>query len=137
LGNKNNQHDQQADQESKRTPVLRPLLTHLLALLLGTGAVWQYFQLNIQRENQANDIQKQIIAAQEKVLDLMNRMTEAGNGTNDDEYMRTWQFLGQRLKLAQSEYDQWEGKLASLEGRQPKKLDIGIPLTRPTHLMLK
>ena len=37
-------------------PHLKPFLTHLFALVLGSGAVWQYFQLDIQRENQANDI---------------------------------------------------------------------------------
>ena len=137
MGNKKKQYDQQADQESKRTPIVRNILTHLLALLIGSGGLWQYLQWNIQRENQASDTQKQVIAAQEKVLDLINQMMGAGKGKDDDEYLQAFQFLNKRLKLAQSEYVQWESKLASIEGRQPKKLDIEIPLSRPTHLMLK
>jgi len=112
-------------------------LTHLFALLIGSGAVWQYLQWNIQRENQTNDTQKQVIAAQEKVLDLISRMTEAGKEKDDDEYVRTLKLLNQRLKLAQAEYDQWESKLASIEGRQPKKLEIEMAPSRPTQFTVK
>ena len=56
---------------------LRPLGTHLLVLVFGSGVVWQCFQLSIQWENQANDIRKEIIILQEKMIHVTNSMNEA------------------------------------------------------------
>ena len=110
---------------------LRLFLTHLLVLVIGSGAVWQYFQLSIQWENQANDIRKEIIILQEKMIHLTNSMNEANltlSGSELDEKLRP---LKRNLNFFVEKYDEWEAKLAKIEGRPPKQLDVTPP--NPPH----
>lgn len=117
-------------------PHLKPLLTHLLAVVLGSGAVWQYFQLGIQRENQANDIRKEIIILQEKLIQVTNSMNEAksiSSGIALDEKLRP---LNRSLDFFLEKYNEWEAQLAKIEGRPPKQLDV-TPPTPPHSFTVK
>jgi len=112
------------------------ILTHLVVFAFGSGAVWQCSQLNIQRENQANEIGKNIIGMHEKILDVTNSRNEAINslsGPQLDEKLRSIQV---RLDFYMEEYNKWESKLAQIEGRPPKQLDV-IPPTAPHHFQVK
>jgi hypothetical protein len=67
MGNKKKRYEQHAESSTKPTrSVLSTVLTvfsYLITLIIGSGVGWQYVQWDIQRENQANDIQKQVIGA--------------------------------------------------------------------------
>jgi hypothetical protein len=114
----------------------KPIYTHLLVLLIGSGAGWQIVHLSIQRENQANDIRKVIIGLHEKILDGINSRNEAMgalSGAPLDEKIRPLQM---RLDFYLEEYNKWESKLAQIEGRPPKQLDVIAP-TAPHHFQVK
>ena len=110
---------------------LRPFLTHLLVLVIGSGAVWQYFQLDIQRENQANDIRIEIINLQEKMIHTTNSMNEANLTLSGGEREDKLRPLQRSLDFFVEKYDEWEAKLAKIEGRPPKRLDVTYP--NPPH----
>jgi hypothetical protein len=131
MGRKNKPKEQ-ADQSPFK---VRNLLTHLLALVLGSGLVWQVAQWNIQKENQATEYRKQVIAAQEKILNLTREIFEAKKA-GEDEYISTLKMLFQQYKLHQADYEFWEGKLAAAEGRPHKRVDF-IPPFPPMNLRLQ
>lgn len=110
---------------------LRPFGTHLLVLVIGSGAVWQYFQLSIQWENQANDIRKEIIILQEKMIHVTNSMNEANLTLSGGEREDKLRPLQRSLNFFVEKYDEWEAKLAKIEGRPPKQLDVSPP--NPPH----
>jgi len=112
-------------------PHLKPFLTHLFALVLGSGAVWQYFQLDIQRENQANGIRMEIINLQEKMIHSTNSMNEANLTLSGGEREDKLRPLQRSLDFFVEKYDEWEAKLAKIEGRPPKRLDVTFP--NPPH----
>ncbi len=114
-------------------PHLKPFLTHLFALVLGSGAVWQYFQLDIQRENQANDIRKEIIILQEKMITNAHSANEAKRTLNGIELEEKLRPLKESFNFFLEKYDEWEAKLAKIEGRPPKRLDVTDP-TPPRDL---
>ena len=55
----------------------RPIFKYIFAALIGSGAVWQYYQIDIQRENQATEIRKVIIDIHEKIIQVTNEEREA------------------------------------------------------------
>ena len=114
----------------------RPILTSLIMFFLGSGAMWQYLHLDIQRENQANEIRKEIITLHEKIIDVTNSQNEAVTSLSGGELVEKTRPLQRRLEFYLEEYNKWESKLAQIEGRPPKHLDV-IPPTAPHSISVK
>ena len=111
-------------------------LSYLVVFLTGSGVVWPIFQLEIQRENQANDIRKVIIGLHEKILDINNSMNEASASSSGDKLTEKISSLQVRLDFYLDEYTKWDSKLAQIEGRSPSKLDF-FPPNPPYNLTVK
>lgn len=110
----------------------RPIFTHLLVLALGSGAVWQYSQLSIQRENQAHDIRKEMIGTQEKLLGIVNEVGDLGAIQNEYERTRKNEYLKKKHALLLTALNEFESRLAQLENRKPRKMEFEMPQPPPT-----
>lgn len=105
----------------------RPIFTHLLVFLLGSGGVWQYWQVSIQRENQAQDIRKEMMGTQEKLLGIVNELGDISTSQNENERVRKTQYLKRKHELLLTALNEFETRLARLEDRMPRKMDYDFP----------
>lgn len=114
--------------EHRLKSIAKKVTAHLLTFLLGSGIIWQLTQYKFQRENQSDDYRKQIIVAQDKVLNTLREMLEAEEIKDPEQYNKRRLFLKHRLRVEASVFDEWEEKLAAIEERSPREI---IPIDFP------
>lgn len=123
------------------------IISFLIGSLLGSGAIWQWKQSQIAAKNQEMDKVMKTTALRKDINDLYYKITELSNQyiTARDQYSRTPGpelnnriiQLKSQLDLLKEDFKVLEGKVAALEGRAPRAINIDfIPPSPPTGLRI-
>jgi hypothetical protein len=119
------------------------IISFVIGSLLGSGAIWQWKQSQIAIKNQEMERVVKTTALRKDINDLYRKIIELSNEyiTVRDQYSKTPMpdlnnkilQLKSQLDLLKEDFRVFEGKLANLEDRQPRAINIEfIPPLPPT-----
>jgi hypothetical protein len=122
-------------------------ISFLLATLLGNGALWNYWQSQIEKERIKLEVEKQRLESMAASTELRGKLAEVLYKVSSlageyHEILATEQKgeeaigvypIGHKIKLLDeqvdqllSDYEAIEANVAKIEGRQPRKLNVNL-----------
>ena len=110
---------------NKSVAVLASVISFIIGTLVGTGAYWKYQELELSKVKATTDLRDQLSKLMDDVITTTaafkplnlceGKTTETNNKAIE---------LHAKLKLYQQNFEELEKKLAKLEGREPRIINL-------------
>jgi hypothetical protein len=108
--------------------IIIPIVTFLLGAIIGTGSLWEYNKLKLEKYKQEKELRTEIengfykiIALTAKYIDTSKEAEKDNNTAKIQEANR----ISAQLDIVRGNIVAFEKILASLEKREPRVLDLG------------
>jgi hypothetical protein len=101
------------------------IVAFIIGTLVGTGGYWKYQEIEIAKTKASIDLRDQLSVLMDKVITTTAAFNPLNlcNGSTPETNNKAIE-LHAKLKLYQQDFEEIERKLANLEGREPRIIDL-------------
>ena len=100
----------------------------IISLLLGTGAVWQWFNLQLEKQKNELEITRVSVELRDNIQSKLIKLFDIGIEYLKEENIPKKSRLKIQFDLVKDDLKTFEGRLAKVENREPRRIfDIPFP----------